>query len=588
MLPELKRYVELKKWSYKLEHGARGTQVLVKTCPFCGKSKHKFAIHADLGLYRCWTCGSTGNLYKLKRALGDVKELQSAASMGDGEGRRQGGKQVPMKEVDRLHKRLLASPRGLAYCESRGLSKAIVERFKLGLSKTTNGVRWLAIPHIVDGVCWNIKYRSLPPADKRFRRWEGGRSVLFNADALASHTEVIVAEAELDALSWIAAGVENVVAITCGADAFQPEWYDSLQDMAKIILALDTDTAGQQGARKLARRIGFDKCWNLVLPDHDANDVLVRYGAQALVDAVTYAERFEVSGVLSAADVMLQAFGVEEVGDVGLLSPWPNVNTVLGRRGVQPGEIIVLSARVKTGKTTYATQWAHYAAMQQGLPSLVYCLEMKPFRLGQKVAAQIRRKPVEHLDALDYTVSRYRLKHVPLYFWGRDPREELKVDLVVDRMRDAIKRYGIRFWIFDNVHFLCRSLKYVTTEVGQVMRAFKLLADETDTVGCVIAQPRKIASDRVMTYDDLKDSSSIPADADWVNLLHRQKRKVETTDGMLEAKGEDVLSSETLVRFDAARYQGGGEVWLQYDGACASFEAMDPPKPKQPRDRGVF
>lgn len=584
MLPELKRYLIEKKWSYKLEHGAKGTQVLVKTCPFCGKDKHKFAVHADLGLFRCWSCGSTGNLYKLKRGLGDVKELTSATSMSDGERQQQGGKQVPMEDVETMHQRLLKSPRALAYCEGRGFGLDIVKRFKLGFSKTTNGERWLAIPHLADGVCWNVKYRSLPPSEKKFRRSPGGKSILFNSDALSHHSEIIVAEAELDALSWIAAGVENVVGVTCGADAFQPDWYDALQDTQKVILALDTDLVGQQGARKLARRIGFDKAWNLVLPDHDANDVLMKHGPQALKESLEYAERFEVAGVVSASDVMLEAYGEAVVGASGLYSPWANVNRILGKRGIQPGEIIVLSARVKTGKTSYANQWAWHAAEQQGWPSLVYCLEMKPFRLAQKTAALIRHTDVELLAPLDYTMARYRLRHVPLYYWGRDAREEMKVDLVTDRMRDAIKRYGLRFWVFDNVHFLCRSLKYVTTEIGQVMRSFKLLADETDTIGCVIAQPKKIESDRVMTMDDLKDSSSIPADADWINLLHRQKRKVSVDNGELDAQeGEDVLSPTTLVRFDGARYAGGGESWLNYDGAAARFDEMEAP-PKQSRE----
>lgn len=567
LITELKQYLALKKWKWR--PAGDGNNVAVKACPFCGKDKWKFYIHAKRTIYRCWVCDATGNLYKLKRELGDLKQdLVSAAAAGGGGGGKR-GKPIAMDHIERWHAKLLANEKALAYCEKRGLTPETLSHFKVGLQRK-GGIDWLAIPHINEEVCHNVKFRSLPPAEKTFRRVKGSSSVLFNADCLADFQSVVLVEGELDAMSFWQAGIKNVIGITGGAETFLPEWFDLLCDKDEVVIVLDADAVGQDGARTIARRLGFDRCTNVLLPMKDANDVLTQMGPQELVQTLTTAEQFEVHGITSLDEVLLQCTTQVEVGDEGLFTPWHNVNRIIGAKGWQPGDLIVLSAKVKVGKTTWALQVLKHNA-EQGHPGLMYCLEMRPQRLVQKTVSAQRQKAIEDLQIIDYQLARYYLQHLPLYFVEPEWGGGLKVDNVMEKIRETVKRFGIKLMVFDHLHFLCRSLQHLTNEVGNVCRLFKLIAEELEVVVVLIAQPKKIQGERVIKYDDIKDSSAIPADSDQIILLHRDSIPAGESMGADESSEQEVLEPKTMVRVDAGRFVGGGETFLHYAGEIATF-----------------
>ena len=54
------------------EHKIQGKEILVKTCPYCGKSKHKFSINYERGLFQCFSgsCREVGSIGKLYRKFG--------------------------------------------------------------------------------------------------------------------------------------------------------------------------------------------------------------------------------------------------------------------------------------------------------------------------------------------------------------------------------------------------------------------------------------------------------------------------------------------------------------------------------------
>lgn len=573
---ELKLYLKQKQWPYR---SADEDNLAIQTCPFCDRSKWKFYIHATRLVYRCWHCEAKGNFYKLRRALGDLTKVVAASDLGDNSNTKTSKAKttVPPKKIAQWHKQLLADKDAIEYCKARGFTIETIKRFRLGL-EIKNNKRWLVIPHVHTKVCHNAKFRVLPPAEKSFRRVKGGASVLFNQDCLAMYDRIVIAESETDAIALWQAGIKNVVALTCGADTFLPEWYDLLADKEEIMLVLDADSVGQQGARSIARRLGFDKCFNVLLPAHDANEVLTAGGPEKLREAVQNKEQFEVSGIVSIADALGRARNDAEAGTIGLLTPWKDVNSLLGS-GWHAGDLVVLTARVKIGKTTLALNEALWLA-EQNQPTLFYCLEMGVDRLTKKVASYYRRKTDDELDAVDYAMTRYQLRQMPFYFVEPDWSGSLKIEYVFGKIREAVKRYGIRLLVFDHLHFLCRSLQYVTTEIGQVTRAFKLLAEELGIVVLLVAHPKKIGSDRVLRYEDIKDSSSIPADADQIIILHRKSLTAGLDDkDASSVKDNEVLAPETLLRVDAARFRSGGDCMLYYDGATARFlDIQDRPK----------
>lgn len=567
MNPELKVYLARKGWTHKPE----GENELIKTCPFCADARFKFNIHKERGVYNCYHCKETGNLYKLKQKLGDLDAVKSAVHGDAGKGKPKSP--VPMPRVLKMHKRLLKDSKVARIArrwlqEVRGLTLPTIQHFKLGLYKR-KGVYWIAMPHIISDVCWNVKYRSLPPAEKGFERIGGKKSVLFNTDALAEYEELVIVESEIDCMSLWQAGIKNVIGLTCGADTFAPDWYDLLEGKQGFTICLDADTAGQAGARNIARRLGFDRCFNVLLQGyHDPNDVLTEAGPDAIAQQLKNAEQFEVEGVITASQAMALARNTEEDPDAGILTPWSKVNAMLPH-GMLPGDLITLSARVKIGKTTFALNEGFFSAERLQVPTLFWCLEMRPERLARKLAQMIRQVEDQEIRTLDLLLAQHRVNNVP--FWFGEPQwNNLEVDAVVDNIRDAVKRYGIKLLVFDNLHFLVRSGNNQSQQVAKVSRAFKMLAEEMELSIVLISQPRKTQGGRnkVIGHEDIKDSSSVPADSDYVILLHRERLDIG---GESASETDEVLSPKTLVIFDAARFGHGGATELHYDGALSTF-----------------
>ena len=125
----------------------------------------------------------------------------------------------------------------LKYLENRGINQDSVNQFNLGVY-SKNGSQWIAIPHYQGDNLVNIKFRSLPPADNTFRRIPDCKSILFNVDALHGKDEIIITEGEIDAITLLQAGIDNVIGATNGAGAFDAEWVDQLKPIKKSILSM--------------------------------------------------------------------------------------------------------------------------------------------------------------------------------------------------------------------------------------------------------------------------------------------------------------------------------------------------------------
>ena len=147
-------------------------------------------------------------------------------------------------------------------------------------------------------------------------------------------------------------------------------------------------------------------------------------------------------------------------------------------------------------------------------------------------------------------------------------------------IREAIKRYDLQLVVFDNIHFLIRSILNVNEELGQAVQGFKLLAEEMEIPIMVIAQPRKMETggrDRIMTAEDIKYSNSIHADCDQMIILYRKRIASKAKDIGKDkfSAASEALDPVTLVRIEAHRYGAGGETLLYFHGKYSRFDKVE-------------
>lgn len=554
---DLRTYLAAKGYEFKEAAG----QDIAKTCPFCEDDKWHLYVDPDKSVYFCHKCNAKGNAYDLRRRFNDL-DNPNFVSFKKAIGAKDPVK-PPKGKAEQYHADLMGNQKAFDYVIGRGFTLETMSHFKIGYAKEGDK-EWVTIPYFEGGVLINIKYRTLPPAEKSFKRFKDAKSALFNRDCLKGIDEVIITEGEMDVISCWQNGYTNAVSGSNGCSSFDPEWIDALKDVKKVYLWYDNDEAGRKASDELAPRLGIDRCYFIRMEGYkDANEY---FSVNDGIELEEVATQKPIDNVINFYDSVFKLFEHEKELSSEIKMPWGNVNKLVG--AIEAGDLITLSATPKTGKTTMALNIATYNA-KRGYPVLVYCLEMRPERLAKKVIESEGRITKENFTRAIALHTAEKLADVPLYFGYN--YKNIETDVVFQTMRAATRRFGLKLIVFDNLHYLVRSLAHTSAEVGIITRKFKLLAEELQLPVILIAQPRKVEEGNIMTMNDLKDSSSIGADSDQVIILWRKKTK----SNLSNASGqESSFEPKTLVRVDASRYTPGGDTVLWCKGEFSRFEEM--------------
>jgi KaiC/GvpD/RAD55 family RecA-like ATPase len=573
---------------FRFKTDSTNNNIILSVCPFCFDSNDHFYIgigRDNLGLWNCFKCNgaSVGNRPKIWSVLKahllgtshdlvfSVKEKTKPKSFAH-----------LMAEVNTFNKEIFGNSKALSYLVERGLSVDSIAKYKLGYTrkpdKDGNEIEYISIPYFSNHELVNIKFRTLPPAPKRFIRLPGGQSILYNFDNVdLSKNYIYICEGELDAISLAQRGETNIVSLTAGAKSFLPDWFDQLRIFKIIYLVMDNDRVGQEGAEIIADRLGRDRCYNVLLPcDHgikDLNDFFLHYDLDDFDSYVRKATQFTIRNIytVEAALSRLERTYKESGKAIsGLDTPWPSVNTKLGV--IARGDLVYLTARAKTGKTTFALNLCYYYAWEKGIPSLLFCLEMPPERLAYKLACLHRKMPSDllRLDDLLMTRVQFTDKDVPLYFGYTTDRTILDKDGIFKVLDTARRKYGLEFIVFDNLQYLARSITHTTQEVAAISREFKLFALNGNIYMMVIAQPKRF-HESVMTSEHIKDSSAPEADADSIIILNRKSVISDKVMDTTNLEDDSVLSPIVRLSVDKSRYSCGGVATLYFDGAMSLY-----------------
>jgi len=188
-----------------------------------------------------------------------------------------------------------------AYLKNRGISERVQRQ--MGVLYDSRG-KAAVIPWVgADGRLANVKYRKV--YGKTFWYEKGGRPIreLVYGINQAQQTTVIC-EAEIDAMSWMEAGYS---AVAVGGASFNSWKRDVIlrSKISELIICCDNDKAGGKLRREIeAMMRGHVRIRQAYVCGDvkDANEALVKYGVQALRDAV---ERSEGCGSLNVKGVRL-------------------------------------------------------------------------------------------------------------------------------------------------------------------------------------------------------------------------------------------------------------------------------------------
>jgi KaiC/GvpD/RAD55 family RecA-like ATPase len=553
------------------------------------------------------------------------------------------GEQEQLPNADMCYANLLSDAEAMDYLLNvRGFSREIIEKQKLGLIpqrffREAGTVKALVIPYLVNGNVVFAKYRTLPPSPKDFTSSTGWDAPLYNGEVLNEEIrDVVFVEGETNTISLLNFGIQNVVGVP-GANIKKATWIEQLDKKIeagmRVYILYDDDKVGRKAAQEIASRIGFDKCWRLQLPyfevivpidqcklcdkdgwqlkagidkhvvcDHkrpgkDVNEWFQLGGGtlEGFEELKRHAVLFDVTGVSSSVDA-LQQLEDENNGKVDAAptyaTQYPELNKLVG---FEDGDVIDIVAPEKVGKTTLGLNLLDHMVKTYGEDGLLVCLEMTQVRLAKKwvclvtdfednIVAAGTPEALAKKEGLAVAIAKARTiqqgRSADLYFaypqMVKEPEDVFKL------IRDCIRRYGVKWVMFDNVQRLCddtlKNQAHRTVHMSQISKGFAKLAKDYRIKLIRILQPKRIEKGQIITTNDVDGSSQVAKDCDCMITMWRkvvgEMKKSEYEEESVGFKETDVsFEPKTKLTVGLSRYSAGGSCYVLCDGAKSQFRS---------------
>ncbi len=203
--------------------------------------------------------------------------------------------------------------------------------------------------------------------------------------------------------------------------------------------------------------------------------------------------------------------------------------------GLQKGDLIVLAARPSMGKTAFALNIAEHVAVGEGLPVLVFSMEMGAAQLALRMVGSLGRIDQQHLrtgalrneewERLAEAVD--RLGRVQMFI---DETPALNSAELRARARRMARQYGqLGLIVIDYLQLMSGSSSSEenrATEIGEISRGLKALAKELQCPVIALSQlNRSVESrnDKRPMMSDLRESGAIEQDADVIMFIYRDE-----------------------------------------------------------------
>lgn len=416
----------------------------------------------------------------------------------------------------------------------RKLELEIIKEAKLGcmwIDKKGNREYWLSIPHIdKDGEFCNIRFRSIPPSKKQYRVCSGRPLVLYGAESLSEekNRQVVIVEGELDVLAMRTYGyLNNVVSGTSGAAANWPdEWLDSLEEYQQFLISYDNDQAGDDGAFKLARKLGLYRSFRIVTNQFNDIGEALQKGVEGdfIADLLQDGAQPFLKTNLKKVDEF-----AEEIENlirnphtlIGMPTGSKKLDSVLG--GVMAG-LWVVTGDTGHGKTTWAT-WLLMQQSMMGVSVMLTSFEQRPIGTVQKLLRAYVGGDFTKVSEKERREALEKMSKIPLRVF--DHYGELKFDHLIETIRFSARRHDMKIVLIDHLGFLVSSSRKSGEDerlvIERIVRKLATVAVQDDITIMLICHPNNmsIAQQRRVKISDLKGASAIRQDAHVALVIER-------------------------------------------------------------------
>jgi twinkle protein len=389
----------------------------------------------------------------------------------------------------------------------------------------------VCFPYFRNGNLVNIKYRD---GAKRFKLYSGAELIFYNIDSISNSKECVIVEGEIDCLSFIQAGIKNVISVPNGAGGVGMEYIDNCFDelfvIEKFYLAVDNDPPGYKLREELIRRLGAERCCIVPLKDcKDANEYLQKYGAFELGGVLKDAKDVPVSGIVFQQDIYdniyslfingLQPGATIGVGDLDRLITW------------ETGRVAVVTGIPGHGKSEIVDYIVARLNIIHGWKVAEYSPENYPFEIHHsKISSKICGKSFdskyitqgEFEKVFDYVNDNYFFIY---------PEENVTIETILEKAKYLVRKRGIKILVIDPYNKLEHSRQSGESETDYISRfldKISMFAKQNNCLVILVAHPRKMNPQKdnhnmfdVPTLYDINGSANFYNKCDYGLVVYR-------------------------------------------------------------------
>ncbi len=518
-----------------------GTQKLL--CPRCSHTRQNkddkclsFTIKpgGDTAVWNCHNCFWTGGAGKTAQTTSMPVDAKKKVYVEPDMGQKDYQTNLPTMALD--------------FLRTRKITPVAIDRNKL---------MWLPRGEVLcfpyydySGKVINIKHRPLK--EKKFWLVADAKIPFYGINEMVNFQEMIIVEGEMDKLALNSCGLWNVVSVPHGAPAkdidptrktdkfdFLIFAEDLLKRMRRVIIAVDNDPAGKVLQRELIRRIGVEKCWTVEFPAKDANDTLIEYGQDIVLDCINDAKECPVKGLYRPSDFedSITEYYHTEMGR-GELTGWPNVDNFYT---VMPGELTIVTGVPNSGKSEFldalTVNLAKFSNWKLAVFSPENMKELHVTKLIEKIMElSADPKNPERMGDTDFARGLAWVAERYCFIVSDDDKDLPTIDWILDKARIAILRYGIRGLIIDPYNEIEHKRgqgMFETEYVSMLLGKIKRFAKANQIHVWIVAHPAKMLKDKegkqqVPTLYDISGSANWVNKADCGIVIHRGSTEGQT------------------------------------------------------------
>jgi twinkle protein len=529
--------------SHKLDEGSKQG-----ICPVCSpdrKPKNQKAKCAsydwDRGLGTCHNCNTSFQLHTYKRKGNAEKVYIKPAPVAIHE--------EPGMQVEDWFK-------------TRGISKKTLNDLRV-----TEGLEWMPqtqkegnvikFNYFMGGELINVKYRD---ARKNFKLYKGAEKVFYNIDSVVGFDYCVIVEGEMDVLALHEAGVTNAISVPNGATLntnnldYLDSCIDYFEDKSKIILACDSDEAGQALQSELIRRLGSEVCYITTFEDcKDANEYLLKYGKERLTSRITGAKPVPLENVTTFRDVEDEVTDFVRNGfKPGFQIGLQNFDDIFS---TYTGQFITVTGIPSSGKSDFVDQMVVGYNANYGWKTAFASPENQPTYLH---AHKLMRKTWQGMPTKeDIGSDRWNqiADHCNSNYFHID-MERYTLDSVLKKGAELVKRKGIKCLVIDPFNKVrdVGGSDDVNRYTMEYLQKIEIFAKKYDVLVFIVAHPTKMYKNQQGEIEE-PTMYSIKGGGEWYDasyhgiLVHRNYKDNTVKAKVLKVKFQNLGTNQAEAHF---------------------------------------